>query len=342
MANQGYMRYEAANIEAFDFASPEQQASILREVTEQKTGTADNGQSFSAIHANRDFAGRSLIVRPNSLFGSTSNTNQQYIASQYALAFPDRGYLSIDLPAHGASDKLTDGQRREISKKDGSIDPIVDAQIEAALDLVPDMRDIVLTGEAMGELFAVVFAKRAAEKGVKVRRLFGIDPIGMEDRSPAPQAIGYIYNAVRDRLERIGKSSVRGEQELEDAFKKDFVGLVEGFGSIKRATPKRNLGLMVCEETVPRLMLTKSALTTGIGMEALEEAIEVHPDMRADFVFAGKSTHGRLTEPVEYRLGKLRDQTQGRVQFDEWPNDGQDIGLARHQPRLISYIKDNL
>jgi hypothetical protein len=203
------------------------------------------------------------------------------------------------------------------------------------------MRDITLTGEALGELFAVEFAVQAAEKGVRVRRLFGFDPMGMEQRSPIALASRYIADAAKSRKERRSESDVEGEQKLEDAFSKGFVPLVEDFGPIRTAEPSGHVGLMARERTIASLMLKKSPATRDMGMEALEAALETQPELRADFIFAGRSSIGRLTEPVKAKLQRLQAETEGRVQFDEWPNDGQDIGLARHQPRLISYIRDN-
>lgn len=337
-----YERYEPAAISPFEFADQQQQEDVLREATEQRLGVAENGQHFSGVHVNRAFGGQSLIYRPNSLFGSTANADQQYIASQYAAAFPEQGYLSLDLPAHGASDRLTKAQRREISKSDGSLGSVVNAQFEAALDLVPDLQNVILTGEALGELFAVEFAAQAAAKGIRVRHLFGFDPLGMEKRSPVALAGSYLGNAQKSRNQRKHQSNEVGEQALEDAFSKVFVPRVEQYGPIKAATQAGHAGLMARERTVVRLMLKKSPITRDTGMQALETALDTQPDMRADFVFAGRSVVGRLTEPVRAKLEAMHHETDSRVQFSEWPDDNQDIGLARHQPRLVTYVKDNL
>lgn len=339
-----YETYSPANVKTFEFKDPIHEADVISESMEQLIGESEAGQKFSAIHVNRTFSaeGRTTFVRLNSLFGSTANADQQYIASQYAAAFPDHGYVSVDLPAHGASDKLTKEQRKDITNNGGSLKKVAEAQVEATLDLVPELKDIVVTGEAMGELFATEFAIQAAAKGVKVRQLFGFDPIGLEDRSPIKLAAGYLGRAQKSRSERSKQVDDAGEQELEDAFSKDFLSKVDKYGPTYVASRAGHAGLMAKERTILWLMFKKSPITRSIGMRALDEAMSNMPELKTNLVFAGNSVVGRLTDPVQTKLDVLKKASKDRLQYDVWPYDNQDIGLARHQPRLIKYILDNL
>lgn len=337
-----YNRYSPANVQPFEFADSQQKADVLQEAVEQRLGEAENGQHFSAIHVNRAFTDNPVFVRMNSLFGSTANADQQYIASQYAAAFPENPYLSIDLPAHGASDKLTKEQRKAITKTDGSLETAADAQIEAAQNLVPNLKDVVLTGEAMGGLFAVEFAARAAAKGIRVRHLFGFGVLGMENRKPLVIAGSYLFNAQKSRVQRHREANEAGEQKLEDAYSKVFIPEIEEYGPTKTATQVGHAGLMARERTVARLMLKKSPLTRDVGVRALGAALKTQPSMKTNFVFAGNDVIGRLTPQVEESLRNLNKSTGARIDVNVWPDDNQDIGLARHQPRLIKYIQDNI
>lgn len=339
-----FERYSPANVTPFEFADPAQQADVIKEAVEQRLGEAENGQHFSAVHVNRAFSdgGGATFVRLNSLFGSTANADQQYIASQYAAAFPEHGYLSLDLPAHGSSDRLTRDQRKAIGKNGGSLESVAAAQVEAAVDLIPNLSDIIVTGEGVAEALAVEFATQAAKRGITARHLFGVDPLGMEDRSPFALAASYLGNAQKSRNERRSEADDAGEQALEDAFSKVFVPQVEAYGPVKTATQVGHAGLMAKERTVVRLMFGKSPFTRATGIESLEAALEAQPELKAHLLFAGQSVVGRYTEPVQENLAALQREHDGRVQVDVWPYDNQDIGLARHQPRLVHYIKDNV
>lgn len=338
-----YEDYTPRAVHAFRFTDPAHERDVLKEATEQKVGAAANGQHFSAIHVNRAFDGIApTIVRLNSLFGNTANVDQQYIAAQYAAAFPTHSYVSIDLPGHGASDKLTKEQRKAITESNGSLETLSRAQIEAVHDIVPTMRDVILTGEAMGGLLAVEFAAHAVERDIMARRLFEFDPLGMEDRSAFKLAADYFSRAQKSRMERSKVASEDGEQALEDAFSHVFVARMERFGPTKHINRLESAGLLATERAALRLMFRKSPITRATGLRALEQALETQPGLKAFLVFAGQSAVGRLTDPVTTSLDELRQSSGGRVQVDEWPFDNQDIGLARHQPRNITYVRDNL
>jgi pimeloyl-ACP methyl ester carboxylesterase len=333
--------YLPKHVHPFDFEDQSHEDAALSELHETRVGRAQNGQHFSAIHANRAVTERS-IVRLNSLFGSAASVDQQYIGSQYAAAFPDWAYFSIDLPGHGASDPLTKEQRRDIKTSNGSLKSVSAAQVEAVLSIMPDMKEAVVTGEALGELMAVEFAAQAARRGIKVRRMFGFDPMGMENRTPIQLASSYLANAQKSRMERRKKAERPGEQALEDAFSKVFVPKIEKLGPTHEVKRSDHVGVMTRERAVAQLMLTKSPITRDTGMEALERALETQPELKAHLVFAGRSAIGRLTFPVKDKLDRLAFTTKRRVQYEEWHEDGQDIGLARHQPRLVRYVDDHM
>jgi pimeloyl-ACP methyl ester carboxylesterase len=335
--------YSPANIKPFAFTDPERHMDSMREATEQVIGISESGQRFSGIHVNRAFDGQgAAFVRINSLFGNTANADQQYIATQYAAAFPNRAYLSIDLPAHGASDGLTKEQRKAVKSPVGSVNKIAEAQVEAVLDMAPGLRTIVLTGEAMGELFAVEFAVQAAAKGMEVRRLFGFDPMGLEKRTPVALATGYLSNAQKSRAKRRKQSKIEGEQALEDAFSEDFLREAELYSQVKYATQPGHAKLLAKERTIGRLMFRKSPLTQDIGLQALEGALGAHPEMEVNLIFGGLSVIGRLNENVRNNLHAISWANGNRLHFEEWPDDNQDLGLAKNQPRLIQYIKDSV
>jgi pimeloyl-ACP methyl ester carboxylesterase len=300
------------------------------------------GQHLSGIFVNRAFATENpLIFRPNSAFGNTANVDQHYIAAHYAAALPDHAYVSLDLPAHGASDGLTKEQRKDIIKKNGSLDSVADAQIEALQDLVPDIKDVILTGEAAGELAAITFAARAAAKGIQTRYLFGFDPLGMEKRSVLGLVGGYLFKAQQSRNERRKPSDDAGQQRLQTAYDR-FTAEMAKLGPVKTVSRVESLGALAKERTIARLMLRKSPITHDSGMRALEAALETQPELKAYFVFGGQSVVGRLTEDVEERLHGLKNQYEDRVNWSLWPHDGQDIGLAPNQPRAVAFVKDRL
>jgi pimeloyl-ACP methyl ester carboxylesterase len=340
----GIDKYSPANVSPFEFSNPELRRDVIQEASEQVIGVAKNGQQFSGIYVNRAFASEgATFVRINSLFGSTANADQQYIATQYAAAFPGSGYLSIDLPAHGASDKLTEEQRKSIKASNGSLHKVAEAQIEAAMNIAPHLGNIILTGEAMGELLATEFAVQAPAKDITVRRLFGFDPLGLEPRFPVELFGSYLISAQKSRFRRRKKADRAGEQALEDAYSKVFVPELETFGQVKYATQPSHARLLSKEWTIARMSFKKKLLfTIDSGPQALDKALGANPQMQAYLVFASKSAVGRPTEKVKRSLAAIKQRNQGRLQVDEWPNDNQDIGLARHQPRLIRYIMDNL
>jgi pimeloyl-ACP methyl ester carboxylesterase len=333
--------YLPSVVQPFAFEDHAHEDTALRELREVIPARTESGQKFSAIHANRDVSNRG-IIRLNSLFGNVANVDQQYIGSQYAAAFPDWAYMSIDLPGHGASDPLTKDQRRDIKTSNGSLKSVSNAQVDAVLDVMPDMQEAVVTGEALGELIAVEFAAQAARRGIKVRRMFGFDPLGMENRSPIGLATGYLANAQKSRHQRRKEADRSGEQALEDAFSKVFVPKIEKYGPKREVTRSEHAGVMARERAVVQLMLKKSPITRDTGMDALVRALEKQPELKAYLVFAGHSVVGRLTNPVRDKLDRLAFTTKGRVHYEEWREDGQDIGLARHQPRLVRYIDDHI
>lgn len=338
-----YERYSPANVDSFEFANFYQESHVLMEAREQLLGEADNGQRFTGIHVNRGYRehGEPTFVRLNSLFGNTATVDQQYIAYEFAAAFPDSDYMSIDLPAHGASDPLTKEQRQAIRGRDGSLKPIARSQVEAALDLNPALDDIVVSGEAAASPLAVEFATEAAKKGITVRQFFGFDPLSMEDRSPLGLAFKYLTSAQKSRNSRKEPADVEGEQLLEDAFSEDFVSLQKGYGT-QAVSRAKHAGVLARERTILRLMLKKSPLTSDAGLTSLRSALESIPNFSANLVFGVQSDVGRLTDTVRYELDDIAEDSTNQLKVDVWPNDGQDLGLARHQPRLINYIKDNL
>lgn len=343
MAN--FEDYSPSNVDPFVIANSDQRETVIQESVEQLAGLSEQGQQFSAIYANRTLSpsGDSpTFVRLNSLFGSSANADQQFIACQYVGAFPNSSYLALDLPAHGASDVLTKEQRKAIKTSGGSMRTVASAQVEAALDIVPDLDNIVVTGEGAGEFMAVEFAAQAAAKGIKVKQLFGFDPLGLESRTPLSLAAGYLGSAQRSRNQRRHDADRAGEQRLEDAFSKDFVPAIEKYGPIKAATQAGHVGLLARERTITRLMFRQSPISRGTGLRALEGLLLENPELQARLVFAGQSAVGRLTEPVQEALTEINEDSGGRLHVDEWPYDNQDIGLARHHPRLIKYIQDHL
>lgn len=335
-----FKRYSTEAVAAYNFADPYRQSSVLHQAAEQQIGVAENEQQFSALHI--DQGGGPTFVRLNSLFGNTATLDQQYIAVQYAAAFPDRSYLSIDLPAHGASDPLTASQKKEIRGAEGSLASIAKAQIEAALDIAPGLDDVVLSGEAIGQVMAVEFAAEAAAKGIKVRRLFGFDPLGFEDRTPFALAAGYLKGAQNSRKQRRTEPELEGERRLEEAYSTVFAAQMSEIVPTTHVSRAQHAKLLARERTVMRLMLQKSPVTRAVGARALQQALDTQPQMEAHLVFAGQSPVGRYTDQAREILATLWRGSGGRVHLDHWSDDNQDIGLARHQPRLIKYIADRL
>lgn len=332
--------FEPAAINAFAFDDENQRNVVFQEVVDQQAVKADHDQQFSAIHANRDFGDEGSIVRLVSVFGNTGVTDQQYVAAQYAAAFPQREYIALDLPGHGKSDSLTTTQRKAI-KKDGDLGLVAGAQLEAALKLNPNLNDIVLAGEGVGQLMAVEFAAQALQRGIAVRHIFGFDPM-LEERSPLGLAASYLANAQKSRNERKQETDRAGEQKLEDAFSKEFTQAIQAFGPTSEVTRPQHVAVMARERTILKFMFRKSSFTLGRGLETLEQVLDTDPKLRANMLFAGRSVVGRLTDPIQDKLDAIKLDTDGRLQYDVWPNDNQDIGLARHQPRLVAYVKDNL
>jgi pimeloyl-ACP methyl ester carboxylesterase len=336
-----YHDYDPAAVQPFAFANDAVKDTIYREAVDQRIGYALSGQQFSAIHVNREQTGNPVIVRINSLWGNTGNTDQQYIAAQYAAAFPEHSYVSIDLPGHGASSSLTKAQRKAINAS-GDVRPVGDAHIEAVMDLVPDMSEVITVGEGVGEVLMLAFAARAARHGIAVRNLFGIDPMGLEDRSPLALTLQYHAVAEKSRAERAKESDAAANNALEAAFSTTFTQEIAAYDKPSHGTRPKYAGIMARERAVGRFMFRKSPLTHSTGMELLEEAIWTQPSAEARLLFAGRSVVGRLNPKVEYELTSIGAASRGRVHYDVLPNDNQDIGLARNQPRLIKYIKDNL
>lgn len=340
---KSYHDYEPRAVTPVYFADVAHEEEALQEVTDQCIAVALNGQQFSGIHGNRDVQIQA-IIRPNSLFGNTANADQQYIAMQYMAAFPDHAYMSLDLPGHGSSDRLTKDQRDEISDTNGRLSQLGQAQLEAAVQRLPDLKRVVLTGEAMGSLMALEFAVQAAAKGIHVRHVFGFDPLGMEDRSAIKLAAGYLTGAQRSRFERRKDADNEDERALEDAFSKVFVPAVEAVtnGTARAASRVGHAGIMARERSVLTLMFKQSPITHSSGMRALTEVLQTTPGTYASLVFTGRSVVGRLTDPVYEQLTELAIAHNERLVFMEWPHDNQDIGLARHQPRLVRYLQDQL
>lgn len=333
--------YSPAATDPFEFENFEQQDAVMRELKEQLIGTAENGQKTSAVHANRGANTHVALVRPNAVFANNANVDQHYVAAQYVAAMPQYDYLSLDLAGHGLSDPLTPIQREDI-RKFGDLGDLALTQVEAALDIMPDLNEVILTGEAVGGLMAVEFAVQAAKKGITVKHLFDIDPMGLETRSPLQLASSYLKNAEKNRINVYQESYEAGEQRLEEDFSKRFTEESRKYGPVKNTTQKGHLGLLVKERTIATFMLRKSPFTHDTGMRSLEQALELHPNMWANLLFAGKSVVGRLTSPVQERLNDLQARHPERLEYDVWPFDSQNIGLARNQPRLAKYIKDNL
>jgi pimeloyl-ACP methyl ester carboxylesterase len=337
--SKSYEEYLPAAVDAYEY-----EGATVEQAVDQQAGLSSEGQQFSAIYIEQDSppVKRPTIIRLNSLFGDTGNVDQQYIGVQYSAALPSYDYLSLDLPGHGMSDSLTKAQRRAI-KRSGDLSLVSAAQVEAAVDIAPALDEVVLVGEAVGELMMLSFATQAAQKGIAVRHIYGIDPIAMESRTPIALAGNYLLNAQRSRNEHRHESDDTGEQKLEASFKEFEAEVEEKYGPTRHATRSGHVMKMSKERAIATFMLRKSPFTHDTGMTMLNDIFQERPDIKANLVFGGRSVVGRPTSKVIAMLSNLQSTVgSDHLQYDVWPHDNQDLGLAQHQPRIVAYVKDNL
>lgn len=328
----------------FEFSDQEREREIMQQAAELRIGKAADGQRVAMTYANHEAGGRGAVVRLAPVFARPDNADQLWIPYQSVAAMPDRAHFNVGTPAHGASDKLTDEQRKDIRNRNGSLASVARSRLEAVLDIEPALDNIIVEGEAFGSVLAKEFAVQAATRGIRVRRLVGVTPVGMEDSSLpaiAGRGVKYLIDAQVSRMRRSKETERPGEQESEDAFSKVFVPKMAAPTPTREATRRGHIATMSREiSTSGRLLLYKSPLARDTGAQALEAALELDPELKAYLVFAGKGVIGRFTPSAQANVERIEEVHPGRVEHDVWEQDGQDLGLARHQPRIVKLIRD--
>jgi pimeloyl-ACP methyl ester carboxylesterase len=332
-------RYSPERVVPFSFDDPERMRIFMREVIEPVTFRAEDGQAFSGIFVNRDFANREnpLHVRLNSMFGDSAGADQKYIAFQEAAAFPSRPFIVIDQPAHGESDILTPGQMREI-KKMGQLTLVAAAHVQAVRSRVPDAREVVLSGEALGARMAAEFAAEAPAQDFQATHFFGFDMAGLEKRSSAALGLGFLARVPKSRqLYSKGAHNVRLQRSFEE-----FQQELESYAPVHLPTARSEAKVWQRQISLLTFLLRNSPLANDEGAAALERGLQNNEGMAVNLVFGGLSAVGRMNKEVEARLQNLDRLYRGDVGWVVWPNDDQGLGYAPHRPRLTQFIKDTL
>ncbi|MDB5164772.1 MAG: hypothetical protein JWL89_398 [Candidatus Saccharibacteria bacterium] len=311
----------------------------MRELTEPVTLISDDGQQFSGLHINRDFTDKSPVIRINSMFGAADRPDQQYIAYQWGAAYPDRGFVLIDLPSHGASDNLTETQIKEI-KKEGTLKLVGKAHVEAVSNRIPHVGEPIIVGEALGARMAAEFVAASTKRDIYPDHMFGFDMPGLENRSSASLAFSYFASALKSR-----KYNAEGEanDRLKAAFEEKFNGDLANYQPrVEKTTTKKQASVYKHQKSLLTFLLRNSPLNNDKGADALSEGLQSNPNLAVNLVFGGLSAVGRWRRETAARVQKIADANNHRLQAEVWPSDDQGMGLAPLSPRLVAYSKAQL
>lgn len=326
--------FSAANVKPLFFEG-ERQEIALREAAETITLTGDEGQKFSGLYFNRDFASNLAIVRLGGMMEDVGSIDLRYTGYQIAAANPENPVIMINLPAHGDSDPLTHNQRREILKN-RSLIRLANSQAMAVRSVVSTETDMTIAvGQSAGGRLAPDFVIRAAQLGLEPKGLLGISLVGLDKRPSVATSLTFIVdgylaqrnyhqNANNQKLDR-GLADFR-EQMARSGFRYTHNTLVNDHRIFRR------------DPSYIGFLLANSPLSDDGGFMAIESAMDFNPRLQAAFVSGAldKVTRWRKIESQTLRLTNLYPE---RLSWDVWPNDGHSMGIGPQQPRFAACVR---
>jgi hypothetical protein len=181
-------------------------------------------------------------------------------------------------------------------------------------------------------------AAEAEKSDLGVDSFIGIDTVGLEDRYTPVMAGSYFKGIIQRRIAKLLFGSKLGsDKHLVEAFE-DFTEIAQAYDMTKATTIRREAEVLR-GTGMSGYFVWNSPLAKSGGKEALVNALENNPRMKARLLFAGKSTMGRLAR-VRPVVRELEARFPYQVATYEWPYDDENIGLAPQHPRTNEFIHD--
>lgn len=327
-----HVNYSAENVIPFTFDDPARHDLALRESLDLVRLSSHGGQEFSGLHLNRDYTENPVIVRIGSMNSSSTTDAQKYIAYQYAAAFPENPVVAIDLPSHGQSDRNTLAQRYErLVEKSGSL--TAHAQAEAIANRMIASDEFIIIGDSFGAQLVPDVATKIGGMGLKPLAIIGFDMSGVNN-----------FNTCKTFL-RLNKARKQGHDayhrgEANIALDNTFEDFCTELGKIslnEMFYSPFNIGKR--DPLFTALTLLRPSTNSENGLEALEKSLELNDEMLAAMVSGGLSRICNWSL-IKDKVINISEATNGRLDWQVWPNDSHSMSIAPQHPRSVKFAKD--
>ncbi len=325
--------FSAERVSPFYFEGDRQEAA-LREAAEVVTLKGEHGQRLSGLHFNRDYTTGLAIVWLTGMFEDLNGPAQRYTGYQLAAANPENPVLVINIPAHGGSDPLTAGQRREILK-DKQVGLVAGSQAVAARTRLPGVNQIMGSGQSAGARLLPDFIVKAKELGIEPMALVGFNMAGLDKRPSIATALAFIVDGY---LLQYKYHRGTANQKLDKAMQ-GFQDDMQRQGFHGGHNPVVNdYRIFRDEPSYLAWLFGSSPLSAGNGFAAIERAMDLNPYMQAQLVSSGLDKVTRWRR-IEHQVGQLVEVYGDRMDWSVWPRDGHAMGIGPQLPRQSAAIK---
>jgi pimeloyl-ACP methyl ester carboxylesterase len=265
---------------------------------------------------------------------SSSTTEQQkYSAEQLAAANPEHPIVTIDLPSHGRSDRLTLSQRTEMVLGK-SVAKVANSQAEAVVNYVGDNADqYIVTGDSLGAQLIPDFASKLGLLGLTPVLCVGFEMTGIDSYSSFGSAIKqYITNeGIGHQNYHTGKDNIKLDTAYE-RFKHELAAAGYDDALYSRFALWQRDPLFVAS------MFVRPPSSSESSWTALENALNDNPGMAVALVTGGLS---KLCDQslIKPKIAKFNKTYGERLVWDLWPHDSHSMSIAEQQPRAAAYTR---